>query len=149
MRNKKLDQLIQQMENYLECWKQFNHFLNLARAKKFGPEDDTQFLEIKSIIVQELELILSSLEVSTPTKEEIHALVGNAPSLRFLSEMKSSSARGGFQIRLCIDVRQEIATTPAACRKKISPSGGAFPSQSCRCFTLAPAIQHPFKRNHD
>lgn len=93
MRNKKLDQLIQKMENYLECWKQFNHFLNLARAKKFSPEDDAQFLEIKSIIVQELELILASLEVSTPTKEEIHALVGNAPSLRYLSEMSEGALR--------------------------------------------------------
>lgn len=93
MRNKKLDPLIQQMENYLECWKQFNHFLNLARGKKFSPEDDLQFLEIKSIIVQELELILASLEVSTPTKEEIHALVGNAPSLRFLSEMSDGALR--------------------------------------------------------
>jgi hypothetical protein len=93
MRNKKLDQLIQKMENYLECWKQFNHFLNLARSKKFSPEDDAQFLEIKSIIVQELELILASLEVSTPTKEEIHALVGNAPSLRYLSEMSEGALR--------------------------------------------------------
>ena len=93
MRNKKLDHLIHQMENYLECWKQFNHFLNVARAKKFSPEDDAQFLEIKSIIVQELELILSSLEVSTPTKEEIHALVGNAPSLRYLSEMSEGALR--------------------------------------------------------
>ena len=93
MRNKKLDHLIDQMENYLECWKQFNHFLNLARAKKFTAEDDSQFLEIKSIIVQELELILASLEVSTPTKEEIHALVGNAPSLRYLSEMGEGALR--------------------------------------------------------
>src|SRR6266853_2243515 len=87
MRDKKLDLLINQMENYLECWKQFNHCLNLARAKKFSPEDDTQFLEVKSVLVQELELILSSVEVGSPTKEEIHALVGNAPSLRYLSEM--------------------------------------------------------------
>ena len=93
MRNKKLDHLIQQMENYLECWKQFNHSLNLARAKKFSPEDDTQFLEIKSIIVQELELIFASLEVASPTKEEIHALVGNAPSLRYLSEMSDGALR--------------------------------------------------------
>ena len=93
MRNKKLDQLIDQMENYLECWKQFNHFLNVARAKKFGPEDDTQFLEIKSVIVQELELILSSVEVASPTKEEIHALVGNAPSLRYLGEMSERALR--------------------------------------------------------
>jgi len=93
MRNKKLDQLIDQMENYLECWKQFKHFLNVARAKKFGPEDDTQFLEIKSVIVQELELILSSVEVASPTKEEIHALVGNAPSLRYLGEMSEGALR--------------------------------------------------------
>ena len=36
MRNKKLDRVIQQMENYLECWKQFNQFVILARGKKFG-----------------------------------------------------------------------------------------------------------------
>jgi len=93
MQNKKLDQLIDQMENYLECWKQFNNFLTTARAKKFSPEDDAQFLEIKSVIVQELELILSSVEVSFPTKEEIHALVGNAPSLRYLSEMSEGALR--------------------------------------------------------
>jgi hypothetical protein len=93
MRDKKLDQLIQQMETYLECWKQFNHFLNVARTKKFSAEDDTQFLETKSIIVQELELILSSVEVPSPTKEEIHGLVGNAPSLRYLSEMNEGLLR--------------------------------------------------------
>ena len=93
MRNKKLDQLIDQMENYLECWKQFNQFVNLARAKKFSPEDDSQFLETKSVLVQELELILAAVEVTSPTREEIHALVGNAPSLRYLSEMNDGALR--------------------------------------------------------
>jgi hypothetical protein len=93
MRNKKMDQLIQQMENYLECWKQFNHFVNMARTKKFSPEDDNQFLEIKSIIVQELELILSSVEINSPTKEEIHAVVGNSPSLRYMVEMNEGALR--------------------------------------------------------
>ena len=93
MSNKKLDSLIQQTENYLECWKQFNNFINLARTKKFGPDDENQFLEIKSVLVQELELILSSIEVGSPTKEEIHALVGNAPSLRYLSEMSEGALR--------------------------------------------------------
>ncbi len=93
MRTNSLDQLIHQMENYLECWKQFNHFLNEARAKKFGAEDEAQFLEIKSVIVQELELILASVEVASPTRDEIHALVGNAPSLRYLSEMSEGAMR--------------------------------------------------------
>jgi len=93
MSNKKLDSLIQQMENYLECWKQFNQFVNLARSKKLGAEDETQFLEVKSVIIQELELILAAVEVNSPTKEEIHALIGNAPSLRYLSEMNEGALR--------------------------------------------------------
>jgi len=94
MRNhNKLDQLIHQMENYLECWKQFNHFVNVGRGKKLGPEDETQFLETKSVLVQELELILSSVEIGSPTKEEIHELVGNAPSLRYLAEMSEGALR--------------------------------------------------------
>jgi hypothetical protein len=87
MSSKKLDQIIHQMENYLECWKQFNHFMGLARAKKFGPEDDLQFLEIKSVLVQELELILAAVEVSSPSRDDVHTLVGSAPSLRYLADL--------------------------------------------------------------
>jgi hypothetical protein len=93
MQNKKLNQLVNQMENYLECWKQFSQYVNLGRAKKFSPEEDTQFLEVKSVLVQELELILAAVEVGSPTKEEIHSLVGNAPSLRYLSEMSEGALR--------------------------------------------------------
>ena len=93
MSNQKLDQLVDQVENYIECWKQFNNFVNLARAKKFSQEEDNQFLETKSILVQELELILASIEVSSPTREDIHALITEAPSLRYLSEMKERALR--------------------------------------------------------
>jgi len=91
--NKKVEQLIAQMENYLECWKQFNQFVSLARTKKFSAEDENQFLEIKSVLVQELELILAAVEVTSPTRQEVHDLVGNAPSLRYLSEMNDGVLR--------------------------------------------------------
>ena len=94
MSNKKLDQLIDQMENYIECWKQFNHFVNVARTKKFGPPDENNFLEIKSVIVQELETIFASVEIASPTREEIHSLVGNAPSLRYLGDVSEGTLRG-------------------------------------------------------
>ena len=93
MSNRKLDQLVDQVENYIECWKQFNNYVNLARAKKFSQEDDNQFLETKSVLVQELELILASVEVVSPTREEIHALIGDAPSLRYLGEMNEGTLR--------------------------------------------------------
>ncbi len=93
MSNKKLDKLVDQLENYLECWKQFNHFINLGRGKKFSAEDDVHFLEVKSLIVQELELIMASVDVGAPTKDEVHALIGNAPSLRYLSELSEGALR--------------------------------------------------------
>ncbi len=93
MRTSKLDQLIDQVENYIECWKQFNSFVTLARAKKFSPEDENQFLETKSVLVQELELILATVEVASPTREEIHTLIADAPSLRALGEMNEGGLR--------------------------------------------------------
>jgi hypothetical protein len=90
----KIEQLISQTETHIECWKQFNHFVNIARAKKFGPDDETRFLELKSIIAQDLEMIFASIEVASPTKEEIITLIGYAPSLRYLSEMSEGDLRG-------------------------------------------------------
>jgi hypothetical protein len=93
MQSNRMSQLIQQLENYTECWKQFIHFVNVARGKKFSPEDESQFLETKTVIIQQLELILSSIESGTPTKEEVLTLVGSAPSLRYLGEMNDSALR--------------------------------------------------------
>ncbi len=86
MHYKNLDEFLLHLENYVECWKQFNHYVNLARDKKFVREDETQFLEIKSIIAQGLEAIISSAEKGGPRKEDVHALFANAPSLRYLSD---------------------------------------------------------------
>ena len=94
MTPKELNQLVAQIEAHIECWKHFNQFINTARTKKFTITDETQFLEMKSVIVQELELIFNSVEVQSPTRDEIHALISGAPSLRFLSEMSDGSLRG-------------------------------------------------------
>ena len=88
-----IEQLILRMESYLECWKQFNGFVVMARAKKFNPEDENQFLEIKSVITQELELILSSIDCGPVSREDVHGLMSSAPSVRFLSEMSEGALR--------------------------------------------------------
>src|SRR3954466_2200722 len=88
-----IDQLILRMESYLECWKQYNAFMAMARAKRFSQEDENQFLEIKSVITQELELILSSIDCGPITRDEVHALIASAPSIRFLSEMNDNALR--------------------------------------------------------
>jgi hypothetical protein len=85
MRDQKLDALILQLETYLECWKQFHRGFALAHTQKFNAEDEQQFLEVKSIIVQNLEHILAIVDNGTPTRAETHALISAAPSLRALS----------------------------------------------------------------
>jgi hypothetical protein len=94
MTAKELNQLVAQIETHIECWKQFNHFLDVARTKKFSPADENHFLEIKSIVVQELETIFAAVEIASPSREEIHALIGNAPSLRHVSELAEGAVRG-------------------------------------------------------
>jgi hypothetical protein len=94
MHDKKLDGMIAQMEAYLECWKQFSNFINLARAKKFGPEEESQFLEVKSVITQQLEMILAAFEVPPVSREDIHSLVGNSASIRAMSELNENALRG-------------------------------------------------------
>jgi hypothetical protein len=88
MHYKTFEEFLLHLENYVECWKQFNHYVNLARDKKFSREDETQFLEVKSIIAQGLEAIIASTDQkSGPKKEEVHQLFSNAPSLRYLADM--------------------------------------------------------------
>ncbi len=91
MQYKNLDEFILHLENYIECWKQFNHYVNLARDKKFAREDETQFLEIKSVIAQGLEAIIASTEKGGPKKDEVHALFANAPSLRYLADVPEAA----------------------------------------------------------
>ncbi len=89
----RLQDVIVRMENYLECWKQFNHYLGLARFKKFTLDDENQFMEVKSVITQELELILTVMDGAQVTREDVHTLMTSVPSMRFLSEGNESVLR--------------------------------------------------------
>jgi hypothetical protein len=88
-----MQDIIARMENYLECWKQFNHYLSLARFKKFTLDDENQFMEIKSVITQELELILTVTDGAQVSRDDVHTLMAAVPSMRFLSESNEAALR--------------------------------------------------------
>lgn len=93
MAKKKIDRLLEQVEGFLECWKQLNYYIGLAHSKKFKPEDEAHFLELKALIVQQLEMVLASIEAGAPPKDDVLGLISGAPSLRFLSELPEQSLR--------------------------------------------------------
>lgn len=94
MNGKQIDELIVQMENHVECWKQFNLYVNMARSRKFEAEDESHFLEVKSVLIQEFEVIVAAVQSGTPDREDIHSLIGSAASIRYLSEMSDGALRG-------------------------------------------------------
>jgi hypothetical protein len=87
------EQTIGLVENDTECWKQFHHYLQLVRAKKFEREDESQFLELKSVLAQQFELVAAAVECKSPTREEVHKLLTESPSLKYLTEMDSDAVR--------------------------------------------------------
>jgi hypothetical protein len=93
MSAQRFQDIITRMATYLECWKQFNHYLGLARFKKFTLDDENQFMEVKSVITQELELILTVTEGAQVTRDDVHNLMASVPSMRFLSESNESALR--------------------------------------------------------
>ena len=90
---KEMETTISLVENYTECWKQFHHYLQLVRAKKFEREDESQFLELKSVLAQQFELVLAAVECKSPSREEVHKLLTEAPSLKYLTEMENDAVR--------------------------------------------------------
>jgi hypothetical protein len=90
MSYKNLEDFILHLEAHIECWKQFNHYVNLARDKKYSADDESQFLELKSLITQGTEAIAASEAKGGPRKEEVLALFAAAPSLRYLSDMSDT-----------------------------------------------------------
>jgi len=79
--------IVIRVENHLESWRQIMLFIGLARGKKFDSAEEDQFLELKGVIAQELEMILASIESNSPLKDDVHAMLNNAPSLRYLSQL--------------------------------------------------------------
>ena len=87
------DDLIEQIQLYLESWRQITHFVGLARIKRFDLTDEDQFLELKGIIAQELEMIWASGESSCPSREDVLEMMNNAPSIRYLSQLNEGALR--------------------------------------------------------
>ncbi len=89
----KLDDLIGQLEAHVESWKNFNRFINKGRAKQSSEDDEMEFLECKSVILQELEVICAAFESGAPNKEEIRNIINSAPSIRYMGELNDNSLR--------------------------------------------------------
>jgi len=85
------DDIVVWVENHLESWRQIPHYIGVARGKTFDNADEDQFPELKGVIVQELEMILASGECAWPSKDDVHEMINNIPSLRYVSQLNEGA----------------------------------------------------------
>jgi len=90
------DEIVVWVENHLESWRQIPHYIGVARGKTFNTADEDQFLELKGVIVQELEMILATGQCHWPSKDDVHEMMNNVPSLRHISQL-SEGALGSVE----------------------------------------------------
>ncbi len=127
---KEIESTISLVENYTECWKQFHHYLQLVRGKKFEREDESQFLELKSVLAQQFELVLAVVESKYPTREEVHKLLTESPSLKYLTEMDADSIRMAearwHKIYIGLQSNLGLLKVQQQARPKADPSGAGW-----------------------
>ncbi len=127
MNYKNLEDFILHLETHIECWKQFNSYVTLARDKKFTAEDDAQFLDLKSLITQGTEIIQASEIKGGLRKEDVLMLFAGAPSLRYLSEMSDSiPAVEGQWHRIYLHLQSLLGQLKVQQNKQAEKVGGGW-----------------------
>jgi hypothetical protein len=94
MRDRNLERNIARVEAFLEHWKQLSQFLERGfQGGASTPEEESAFLELKSTIAREHELLMTLLGNMVERDERPLKLMNLAPSLEMLKEMPEHMPR--------------------------------------------------------
>jgi hypothetical protein len=89
MRDRKLEKNISRLESLIEQWKQLSQFLDRGfRPEPIESRDEAAFLELKSNIAREYELLMTTLGTIAERDEKVLRLLNVAPSLQSLRELE-------------------------------------------------------------
>src|ERR1043166_1415656 len=93
MRDRNLEKNISRVEAFVERWKQLSQFLDRGfQGQSFSPEEEGAFLELKSVIAQEHELLMTTL-ASGERDDKALKLLNTVPSLQSFKELPEGMAK--------------------------------------------------------
>lgn len=94
MRDRNLEKNIRRVEEFVERWKQLSQFLDRGfKGGNFANEEEAAFLELKSRIAQEYELLMITLAGQTERDEKVLRLLNSVPSLQGFKDLPEGMAR--------------------------------------------------------
>jgi hypothetical protein len=94
MRDRNLEKNIQRVEAFVERWKQFSQFLDRGfKGDSFADDEEAAFLDLKSTIAQEYELLMTTLNEDPLRDEKALRLLNSVPSMQAFKELPEGMAR--------------------------------------------------------
>ena len=94
MRDRNLEKNIQRVEAFVESWRQLSQFLDRGfKGEPFAGEEEVAFLELKSHIVQEHELLIVTLATEVERDDRALRLLNSVPSLSAFKELPEGMAK--------------------------------------------------------
>jgi len=94
MRDRNLERNVQRVDEFVERWKQFSQFLDRGfQGQDFKPEEEAAFLDVKSRIAQEHEVLMTTLGSAVDRDDKALRLLHALPSLQAFKEMNEAMAR--------------------------------------------------------
>jgi hypothetical protein len=93
MRDRNLERNIKRVEAFVERWKQLSQFLDRGfQGQSFTSEEESAFLDLKSNIAQEYELLMTTL-ASSERDDKPLKLLNTVPSLQSFKELNEGMAK--------------------------------------------------------
>jgi hypothetical protein len=88
MRDRNLERNIQRVEAFVDRWKQLSAFLDRGfQGQDFRPEEEAAFLDLKSQIAQEHEMLMTVLGSAVERDDKALRLLNTVPSLQAFKEL--------------------------------------------------------------
>jgi esterase/lipase superfamily enzyme len=93
MRDRQLDKNIARLEALIEKWKLLSQFLDRGFQQNFTAEDEAAFLELKSQIAREYELMMTMLASMADREERALRLMNSVTSLAAFKDFPEGADR--------------------------------------------------------
>jgi hypothetical protein len=94
MRDRRLEKNITRVERFIDQWKQLSHFLDRGfQGDAFTEDEEAGFLDLKSSIAQDYELLMTTLGSEAERSERALRLLNTVPSLQSIGELEEGANR--------------------------------------------------------
>ena len=94
MRDRNLERNIERVEAFIESWRQLSQFLDRGfKGESFQGEEEVAFLELKSRIAQEHELMLVTMGSETERDDRALRMLNSVPSLSSFKDLPDGMSK--------------------------------------------------------